>query len=323
MIRHAIRVAAATIHITSARDLPEITISHAAGHGLPIKDNLRPVIARRGPMTGAANPSEHPKEDGFPSEHPREDGSRRPPAADGDRQHLLAVGGSSGVEGSPVPLLHRDHAPMRRVVLIVSIARYEIRGPTASASGDRHRPPVAMMHHRACRARMRNPAGCPITRSLPLPDGDAAQRPVADRVSRHKLHRPAAATDGAAAADGESTHLHPVMVGAPSEEASAGGISMLLRPGLWTGRLRNPTAGEMEINGRRATARLRPRRCPPSAQRHCQARQMAGPFPSAGARMRHQCSTHRAAVMITVRRESRCQMHPHRRMLSCPMVSIM
>ena len=105
MIRHAIRVAVATSHLTSARDLPEVTISHAAGHGLPIKDNLRPVIARRGPMTGAANLSEHPKEDGFPSEHPREDGSRRPPAADGDRQHHLAVGGSSGVEGSAWPLV--------------------------------------------------------------------------------------------------------------------------------------------------------------------------------------------------------------------------
>ena len=110
MMHHAIRIAATTSHLTAATNLPAATINlHAAEISLPDKGSLRSIIAmpallgitRRGPVTVAAIPSEHPKVDGF---HHR-------PAEGGDRQHHPAGGSSNGAEGSPVPLLLRDHAP--------------------------------------------------------------------------------------------------------------------------------------------------------------------------------------------------------------------
>ena len=195
------------------------------------------------------------------------------------------------------------------------IARHEIRGPTASARGVRHHhPPVAVMHPQAYRARLRTPTGSPVPRSLHHPNGGTAKRSaVADRISRHKLHGPATATDG-------DPHLHPKAAGA----AADGGHRRGPRPhGPSMGRFHNPTTGKREINGRLKTKRFRRHLCPPSDRRQHQAHQMARRCHSAGARLKHRRSTHRAALPVRARDGIRCRSRPHHRMLSCFMICTM
>jgi hypothetical protein len=110
VMSQAIRSAVTISHLTTATDLPAATINlHTAEFGLPITDSLRSSIAmpallgiaRRYPTIVTT----------IPSKYPREDGPHLRPAEDGGRQHHPTSGGNNGAEGSPAPLLLRDHAP--------------------------------------------------------------------------------------------------------------------------------------------------------------------------------------------------------------------